>query len=85
MNKINNILLSTNKADIYNLHIRIFFKQCVISYKVHIVTDCLEKDRSRSETLIYAFPLYINGNTQMKIIILKQRNIFIYRTIIIIV
>ena len=29
------------------------------------MTDCLEKGKSRRETLIYAFPLYINGNTQL--------------------
>ena len=75
MNKTNNILLSIDKADIYNLHIRIFILlQSVISHKVQDVTDCLEKGGSRSETLIYASPLYINGNTQLKSIISKHGN-----------
>ena len=63
MNKINSIQLITDKADIHNLHIRTFYKQCVICCKVHNVTDCSEKGESRSETLIYASPLCIDGNT----------------------
>ena len=34
----------------------------------------LKKGGSISETLTYASPLYINGNTQLKIEILNQRN-----------
>ena len=61
------MLLSTNKADMYNFHIRTFFvKQCIMSYKVNNVTDCLEICENRSETVIYASPLYINSCTQLK-------------------
>ena len=30
---------------------------------VHNITHCLEKGKSRRETLAYASPLYINGDT----------------------
>ena len=36
------------------------------------MSDCLKKGENRIEALIYASPLYINGYTQLKIIILKQ-------------
>ena len=50
---------------IYQAFIKDFYIRCIIIYKVRNVTDWLEKGGSRSETLIYASPLYIVGNKQL--------------------
>ena len=72
MNNIGNILLSTDKTVIYNLHLN-FFLQCIAIYKVRNVTNCVKKVEAEVKHL-YALPLYTLMVAQLKIIILKQGN-----------
>ena len=63
MNKVSNAISSIDEEEMKKIIIKL--QQHIIIFKVHSVTDYFEKGGSRSEILIYTFPLYIAGNTRL--------------------